>query len=1341
VSLDSRRSPLSEHGNTPGPATISIADDTYADAPGGAATYLGDRTATGLGLGNAMPNGPARMKPGERLGAYELDSHLGSGGMGDVYAAHHVTTQERVALKLLSRTSPTLLYRFKREFRALADVSHRNLISLGELVVLPNGAAFFTMELVDGLPFVEYVRRRTRAGQLPNMVRLGRAFRQLVEGVERLHEAECVHRDLKPSNLLINREGRVVVLDFGLVSELADPDEGVSRDGQVLGTPAYMAPEQAGFGPVSPSTDYYAVGVLLFECLTGSLPFRGSAMEILLQKQENDPPDPGRLVAGVPPMLSDLCMRLLARESGDRPRGDEVLAMFSAETIGLVEDAVPRRTRRTRTPFIGRVTELAQLETALHDVQANATAVTVHVRGASGHGKTALISQFLTNVRNTGDALVLRGRCLERESVPYKGVDAVVDALSAHLRRRSELDAAGFRPRHLAPLAQIFPVLSDLWNLKGSPVKRFEPAEQRRLGLTALREIFTRLADERPLVIHIDDFQWADVDGANLLSTLVRPPDPPAILLIVSFRDFASSPDVGDGERSEALTELTSAESRLGRDVRDLRLDPLSPDEARELAFRLLSPEEGSMELVNDDVVRQRADSFARGSRGNPFYIGQMVLNEGVDAVESEPGASAPGDDRIVARRIVALAPEGRRLLAAVAVAGGPTSLAVLREVYEGLIQAEITWSGEIAALDDVIDNLCELGLLTRREELGTHESSSSSGSLIPVVDAAHGRIREVTVSELETEELREIHLELANALEHLGGKPEALAEHLEHAGEYARAAEYTERAARQAVEALAFARAVQLYRRTLGLLDMLEIDDQLRTVARDSRRQRLRIALAEQLVNFGRSSEAGRLLRELANEVGPEERLVFQRQAAEQLLHAGHVVEGLELSGQVLREIGEAPPRGFWASMLSFMWGRLRLKLRGRKFELRSEAAIPATQLQHIDTLMGIHKGLVLHLELHAFVLHNRLVRLTLDAGEPRRLGTMLANEMTIVAAFGGEGQGEVHQLASQARELATRVNDLELDRVIDFQRDMVEYSLNRFRDATDQLCALLPRLDDVPGADWIRFSSVLVYSSLCMITGRWRELHRNVPQWLAAARERGNLREQVELDAYAGMTDLHRGDLEQARYHFEAARLAWDPSRYTYTTLVLDRTEIFLSLSEGDVGKALELLDKLLVAIKRSSVALNPVVARSVDQLSGRCWAIASVHAPTDDKLRARVRKVSRRLRQSKVSLYVGEAVINEAALDSLAGDLAAARQRWREAELLFEEHGIECHLAAVRWQLARVTEGEESRAFAAQAADYFEVHGVGNPEQVANMLVPVALRPALAQATTLGVDAASL
>ncbi|PRP97713.1 Serine/threonine-protein kinase PknH [Enhygromyxa salina] len=1324
---------MSEHGhNFDTRSTPAGAGATVDDEGSIAGTQLGALTDLTEGYGGYET---ARLEPGQRLGPYELERHLGSGGMGEVYSARHTTTGKEVAIKFLSRTTPRLLYRFKREFRALADVSHRNVISLGELVVPPTGAAFFTMELIDGLPFVEYVRRRARAGELPNLVRLGRALRQLVAGLGHLHDADCVHRDVKPSNVLVTREGRVVLLDFGLVSELHDEDEGISRDGQLLGTPAYMAPEQASMSQVSSATDFYAVGVLLFECLTGVLPYRGSAMEIVLLKQDEDIPDPSDLVSGIPPALRELCIGLLAQDPSQRPQRDEILDGLASRALGASEHSRPlpsakRRDRRGRAPFVGRRAELEVLNGALQDVRNTGEAVTIHVSGESGYGKSALVGSFLAEVRATTDTMILRGRCLERESVPYKGIDSVVDSLSARLHRMFEDEVAELRPRYVAPLIQIFPVLSDVWRLDGVMEQRFEPAELRRLGLAALREVLSSIARTRPLLIHVDDFQWADVDGARVLTSLLRPPDPPAILLVVSFR---AEPGAGadgsaglSGGLGEALRELTSAEARLGRDVRELAVGPLSGAEASELAWTLMGVEDGGS-IGEREELRRRADAFARGAKGNPFYIGQMVLDDDAEAGES-------GDDRIVARRIVQLEPAARRLLATVAVSGGPTPIAVVREVFGSKGDAaETSWSDQLAEVGEVIEKLCELGLLTRRGgEFDSSHDSATSGTLSgPLLEAAHGRIREVTVGELETDELEQIHLELGSALERLGGDADALADHFERAGELVRAATYAEQAAEQAVEALAFGRAVLLYRRVLRLLDLLEQPVSTRgqggQAPDPARRRRLRVALAGQLVNFGRSSEAGRLLRELADEAepsddGPGGRLVLRRKAAEQLLHAGHVGEGLELAAVVLREIGESPPRGFWTSMWMFMWGRLRLALRGLGYRARPEAELPAAQLEHIDTLLTIYKGLVLHLEIHSWVLHNRLLRLTLDAGEPRRLATMFANEMLIVASFGGEGK--VHELAGQARELAASANDVELDRTIDLQRDLVDYALNRFSDATDQLRELLPRLDDVAGADWIRFSSVLVYSSLCVITGRWAELYRNLPQWLAAARERGNLREIVELDAYAAMTELHRGDLGQARYHLDKGREAWDDTRYNYTTLMLDRVEIFMLLAEGELDRLLERIDKLLVAVSRSSVALNPVVKRFVDQLIGRCWAVVAVRRPNDAKLRAQVRKVCRRLRRTKVPLYIGEAAINEAALCSIAGDEGETRQRWREAELLFDQHRIECQLACVRWHLATVTEGRETKRFSRAAHNYFAANGVADPASIASMLVPSAL-----------------
>ncbi|HLT34958.1 MAG TPA: protein kinase, partial [Enhygromyxa sp.] len=163
----------------------------------------------------AAPGGrrPSTTLP-RRLGEFMLERRLGAGGMGEVFAARRLATGEQVALKRLTGERATSLYRFKREFRALADVVHPNLVRLGELVILPEGEAFFTMELVDGVPFDAYVRRKAPVGEAPNPVRLQRAFRQLVRGVAHLHEARFVHRDLKPSNVLVTAEGRVVILDF-----------------------------------------------------------------------------------------------------------------------------------------------------------------------------------------------------------------------------------------------------------------------------------------------------------------------------------------------------------------------------------------------------------------------------------------------------------------------------------------------------------------------------------------------------------------------------------------------------------------------------------------------------------------------------------------------------------------------------------------------------------------------------------------------------------------------------------------------------------------------------------------------------------------------------------------------------------------------------------------------------------------------------------------------------------------------------------------------------------------------------------------------------------------------
>ena len=217
---------------------------------------------------------------------------LGAGGMGVVYEVHDHVRDEIVALKTLVRTSAADVYRLKREFRSLADVAHPHLVCLYELFV-EEARCFFTMELVRGVSFVDYARGPDDASATHD--RLRDALRQLIEGVSALHGSGKLHRDLKPSNILVTPEGRVVILDFGLIAELR-PQHAGDVHHVTGGTPAYMPPED-GWG-VAPSEagDWYGVGVTLYEALTGRIPFAGPLLEVLHRKTADDPPAPAQLV-------------------------------------------------------------------------------------------------------------------------------------------------------------------------------------------------------------------------------------------------------------------------------------------------------------------------------------------------------------------------------------------------------------------------------------------------------------------------------------------------------------------------------------------------------------------------------------------------------------------------------------------------------------------------------------------------------------------------------------------------------------------------------------------------------------------------------------------------------------------------------------------------------------------------------------------------------------------------------------------------------------------------------------------------------------------------------------
>ena len=275
--------------------------------------------------------------------------------MGSVYEVFDREAQRSIALKTLQQANPASVYRFKQEFRTLADVQHPNLVHLYEFVADESGDVFFTMELVRGTHFLKYAR--DAHGQA-DYDRVRHALRQLVEGVQALHSAGKLHRDIKPSNVLVTAEGRVVILDFGVAAELSTAGGHSMAQREIVGTAPYMAPEQARAAVPHQASDWYSVGVVLYAALTGSPPFVGTPEEIIAQKLAANPVPPSQRARDVPADLESLCMSLLApvrRRVRPGPRScDALVCPTSVRTTWRACARKPRRRSSAATPTCER---------------------------------------------------------------------------------------------------------------------------------------------------------------------------------------------------------------------------------------------------------------------------------------------------------------------------------------------------------------------------------------------------------------------------------------------------------------------------------------------------------------------------------------------------------------------------------------------------------------------------------------------------------------------------------------------------------------------------------------------------------------------------------------------------------------------------------------------------------------------------------------------------------------------------------------------------------------------------------------------------------------------------
>jgi tetratricopeptide (TPR) repeat protein len=1242
-----------------------------------------------------------------------IQGRLGAGGYGVVYRAIDRERNIPVALKTLRHVAAKALVRFKQEFRALADVSHPNLVTLYELSSHEQ-QWFFTMELVDGVDFLWYVRgenysaesRATSAVSAPtdaalqalfeqgrdvtvtvkapvagalSLDRLRHALPQLAEGVLALHDAGKLHRDIKPSNVLVTREGRLVLLDFGLVEEIAP---GYTHTLEAAGTPAYMSPEQVAGLPLTRASDWYNVGSMLYQALTGQLPFTGPVLDVMQRKQQTEPPPPRDVAPGVPHDLDALCQDLLRRDPERRPLGIDVLRALKGVSAGGRARAPAPPVPTGSAPFVGREEQLEALRDAFRTLKAG-RALTVAVHGGSGMGKSALVRRFLAELKSQGEeAVVLAGRCYERESVPYKALDALVDALSRYLRRLPSAQAEAFLPHDILALARVFPVLRQVGAVnraRRAVLEIPDSLELRRRAFAALRELFVRLADRRPLVLFIDDLQWGDVDSAALLEDLLRPPDPPALLLIGCYRSE-------EAETSPLLRTILPkrlADSRL--EMRDILVGELSVSEAGELARALVGGE---------PLPAARAEAIARESRGNPYFIEELVRF-------SQPGVEAGVTvDRVIETRVSRLPEGARRLLDVVAVSGVPIEVGV---AYRA---ADLEKEGESA-----LAVLRATHLVRTRSTLGRQE-----------IETYHDRIRDAVVAHLRADSLKECHYRLASALLATGrADPETLTTHYLGAGDAESAAEYSAVAAAKASAALAFDRAASLYRFALNL------------VREPPERAKLEVQLGDALANAGRGAEAAAAYLSAAGAAGPVLAIDLHRRAAQQLYTSGHIDEAGRALKTVLAKLGMKLPETPRMALFSLLLHRTQIRLRGLRFEERHETEVAGQDLLRIDTCWAVGIGMAVVNMVRGADFQARHLILALRAGEPYRVARALAMEAAYVAMGGNRSRKRTRRLLQASHALAERVNHPYAIGLATLTTGIAAWLDGRWREARAH-CGQAEQIlrERCTGVDWEILIAQLFDRASMFFLGEVAALSERLPSLLEEAEGRGNLLRAtfLRIGFCSHVAWLAADDPRRAREELETGLAAWRQEGVDYLHLWVRGARTDIALYSGEAPTDPEPVGKARRALLR---ALDRFVqAGFIRGLESRArWRLAAATQTTHrDERDALVRGAeghARAILRQRTHWGDPLALLLRAGAAATRGEGERALVLLESAEAGFGGADMALHAAATRRRRGELMGGDAGLSLVASADAWMTGQSIRNPERMTAMLAPGRWRSA--------------
>ncbi len=736
-------------------------------------------------------------------GRYVVKGFLGEGGRKRVYLAHDEKLDRDVAFAVIKTEGLDAdgLVRVRREAQAMGRLGdHPHIVTVFDTGD-EGGQPFIVSQYMAG-GAVEDLLRDAAGHRLPadQTMRIGE---QVCRALEHAHSRGIVHRDLKPGNVWLTSDGTAQLGDFGLAVAL--DRSRLTLAGSMVGTAAYMPPEQALGGEADRRSDLYSLGCILYEMVTGRPPFLGDDTLGIISQHVNTPPlalswhNPE-----VAPGLDALVLRLLAKAPEDRPASvSEVLAALTTIAAAPLEPAAPADSGPAptrpggpvllRTRFVGRDKELAQVKAGLEAALSGRGSL-VMVVGEPGIGKTRLSEELSVYARLRG-AQVMFGQCYESEGAPP--YIPFVEALRQYVAIRPPealREEMGEGASDVAKLvSEVRAALPDIPHSKSQ-----EPESERYRLLEGVTSFIVNASRANPLLLVLDDIHWADKPSLLLLQHLARRLSGSRILVVGTYRDI-------ELDRRHPLSEVV-AELRRERLYHRILLRGLDADGVHAMLES----------RAEHDVPRPFADVLHQQTEGNPFFLEEIVLNLlEAGAIQRVEGRFV-GDPSLIQENI----PEGVREVI------GRRLSRLGEATNEALTFASVLGREFDFDVLQALTGMDEETLLASLEEaLRVQLVEERRGPGGAAYRFSHALVRETLYGELSLARKQRFHLRAGEAIEkahagHLEPHIGHMARHFYEGNDPVKAIDYSRRAGEGALRVYAWEEAIRHWETALELME-----------------------------------------------------------------------------------------------------------------------------------------------------------------------------------------------------------------------------------------------------------------------------------------------------------------------------------------------------------------------------------------------------------------------------------------------------------------------------------------------------------------------------------------